>query len=44
MIPQKAEAFLKSLYMRPELLAERMEDWKRFLRYFPSGYSEDFKN
>lgn len=43
MSPQKAEAFLKSLNMRQDLLTERMDDWKRFLRYFPSGFSPDFK-
>lgn len=44
MTPEKAEAFLKSLRMRSGLLAEHMDDWKRFLRYFPSGYSKEFES
>lgn len=43
MSPRKAEAFLRSLRMRPELLSDCIEDWKRFLRYFPSGFSKEFK-
>lgn len=43
MTPQKAEAFLKSLNMPGKKLAENFESWKKFLRYFPAGFSNDFK-
>ncbi len=43
MSPKKVEAFFDSLIVREELLPQYKPTWKKFLRFFPSGYSKDFK-
>lgn len=44
MTPEKVEAFFNSLIMRDNVLPRYKQTWKNFLRFFPSGYSTDFKN